>query len=337
MLDPEAGYGVHNGVVLVELRSVPECPNLDKVRTALRTAMAELGLSPVVVERVGDYPSPSVLIDGADVMGGGDGPAACRLDLPSVDTLRDALRRATGPTSPAPAGPAMPGVDCCVTPGNAIRVDRPDRARRLSPELRQLHQAILRHFAGTGAAPQLDDIAAAAPAGLDPREALRQLAADDLVAIDDTDTLVAAYPFSPRPTAHRVTVDEVRTFAMCAIDALGIPFMLGTDATIDSADPQTGQPVRATVAARMLAFEQPDAVVVYAATATAGRSVDTCCSTINFFASEHSARTWLDDRPQLVNAVLDQDDAVQLAREIFEPLLRDGDGDDPATTTERRA
>ena len=64
----------------------------------------------------------------------------------------------------------------------------------------------------------------------DPRDALRQLAADDLIALDGRDTLVAAYPFSPTPTAHVVSRGDVRAFEMCAIDALGIPFMLDRDA-----------------------------------------------------------------------------------------------------------
>jgi hypothetical protein len=85
---------VDNGRVIVELRSVPNCPNLDRVRTDLYAALAALGLSPVVIEREGEFPSPSVLVDGVDVMGDGEGPAACRLDLPTADDLEAALRRA---------------------------------------------------------------------------------------------------------------------------------------------------------------------------------------------------------------------------------------------------
>jgi hypothetical protein len=299
--------------VIVELRSVPNCPNLEPVRTALHTALAEINLSPTVIERTGDYPSPSVLIDGVDVMGAPDGPAACRLDRPTIDDLRAALRRAT-----SPAGGRA-------TPGDAIRADRADRAGRLGPELRPVHQAILRHFATTGRPPQPADIAqVAGRVGLDPYDALRDLAADDLVATDGTGALVAAYPFSPVPTTHAVTVGDVRTFAMCAIDALGIPYMLDADATVSSVDPQTGQPVVVTVAAGAPAFAPPEAVVVYATTGDRGRSVDTCCSTINFFASAGTALTWLTARPHLAATVLDQDEAVRLAREIFEPLLRDG-------------
>lgn len=308
--------------MIVELRSVPDCPNLAEVRTLLSASLAELGLPPVVIEQVGEFPSPSVLIDGVDVMGNADGPAACRLDLPTADQLKAALRRAMGPTSPAPVGPAIPVVDSCTQPDNAIRADRPDRAARLTPELRQVHRAILKHIATTGTAPRLDDLGAVtAPVGLDPLFALRQLAADDLVAVDGTGALVAAYPFSPTPTAHVVALGEVTAFAMCAIDALGIPFMLDTDATVTSTDPQTGQPIQVVVTGDTLAFEPRHAVVVYASSAPTGRSVDTCCSTINFFASPNNARTWLADRPELAATILDQDQAVRLARDIFEPLL----------------
>ena len=79
--------------MIVELRSVPDCPNLAPVREAVYSCLAELGLPPDVVEVVGDFPSPSVLVDGVDVMpGSGDGAAACRLDLPTADDIRAALR-----------------------------------------------------------------------------------------------------------------------------------------------------------------------------------------------------------------------------------------------------
>ncbi|WP_230394014.1 hypothetical protein [Plantactinospora alkalitolerans] len=69
----------------------------------LYAALADLGLPPEVTKLVGDYPSPSVLINGVDVMGrSADGVAACRLDLPTSvhirATLRHALASETGST-----------------------------------------------------------------------------------------------------------------------------------------------------------------------------------------------------------------------------------------------
>lgn len=71
------------------------------MRQALHAALADLGLPVVVTEVVGEYPSPTILINDVDVMGGtGDGPAACRLDLPTVDRIRAALRHAIAAESP---------------------------------------------------------------------------------------------------------------------------------------------------------------------------------------------------------------------------------------------
>jgi hypothetical protein len=183
-----------------------------------------------------------------------------------------------------------------------------------------VHRAVLRHFAATGTGPGWADIRAAADrAGVDAAAALRQLAAADLVAVDDAGRLVAAYPFSPAPTAHVVSLGGVTVFAMCAIDALGIPF--STDAVITSVDPQTGRPVRATIANGAVTYWPAGAVVVYAAGAATGRSIDTCCSTINFFTCAAAAEAWMAAHRQLAATVLGQEQAVRLARAIFEPLL----------------
>lgn len=185
-----------------------------------------------------------------------------------------------------------------------------------------MHRYVLRRFAATGTAPTPADLAeVAARGGADPVAALRRLAGNDLIAVDDAGRLIAAYPFSPTPTPHIVNLDGVRVYAMCAIDALGIPAMLARDATITSADPQTGQPVAVTVTAGHASFDPHQSVVVYAASGSSGRSVDTCCSTINFFANTASAQTWIGSHPSLAATVLNQQDAIALGRNIFGPLL----------------
>jgi hypothetical protein len=54
-------------VVTVELLLTPECPNAATARTVLADCLATVGLDITVVERVGDYPSPTVLVNGVDV------------------------------------------------------------------------------------------------------------------------------------------------------------------------------------------------------------------------------------------------------------------------------
>src|SRR5712691_2692420 len=113
-------------------------------------------------------------------------------------------------------------------------------------------QAVLRHFAAAGSAP--------GPAALDPAagrygrtggEVLAELDREDFVTLGADGTIRAAYPFSAAQTPHRVRITGgAEVWSMCAIDALGIPAMLGQDVVITSRNPVTGEPV--TVAAGAL-------------------------------------------------------------------------------------
>jgi hypothetical protein len=89
-------------VVRVELFSHEGCPLADHTRALVRECLAEVGLTTPVLERVGAHPSPTVLIDGQDVMGDPaliPGIAACRFHTPTRDrVLRALLTGATGKT-----------------------------------------------------------------------------------------------------------------------------------------------------------------------------------------------------------------------------------------------
>ncbi|BBX94970.1 thioredoxin domain-containing protein [Mycobacterium lacus] len=79
----------------VELLTAPGCPHASAVKQMVVDCVAELGVAARIIEKVGRYPSPTVLINGIDVMrpeavaGIGD---ACRLDLPTLQRVRGALR-----------------------------------------------------------------------------------------------------------------------------------------------------------------------------------------------------------------------------------------------------
>jgi hypothetical protein len=83
----------------VELLLVPDCPHAESARALLARCLAEAGLAVPVVERVGDYPSPTVLVNGVDVMTGRVGfrdAGACRLDRPTPQKVFAALRGQAG-------------------------------------------------------------------------------------------------------------------------------------------------------------------------------------------------------------------------------------------------
>ena len=83
-------------VMRVELRTAPGCPNADTARQIVRECLDALGMNVPIIEKVGHYASPTVLIDGVDVMRSATGPLAddaCRLDLPTSERVLDVLRR----------------------------------------------------------------------------------------------------------------------------------------------------------------------------------------------------------------------------------------------------
>ncbi|WP_439659370.1 alkylmercury lyase [Lentzea sp. HUAS TT2] len=89
----------------VELLLAPDCPNTSPAKVALNEALRELALTVSVLERVGDFPAPTVLIDGVDVVNDNVGAPqmqACRLDVPTVPKLFAALRRSTANRSGSP-------------------------------------------------------------------------------------------------------------------------------------------------------------------------------------------------------------------------------------------
>jgi hypothetical protein len=109
---------------------------------------------------------------------------------------------------------------------------------------------------------------------------------------------------------------------MCAVDALGMPFMLGAEAEIVSQDPLTGEEVWVRIDPGDGAWWEPQpAVVLAGATGTSGPSVSTCCSFINFFASAESAGRYLRENPMLRGETLSIPEAVEAGRLIFGDLL----------------
>src|SRR5207253_7554575 len=114
----------------------------------------------------------------------------------------------------------------------------------LPAELRELHRAVLTAFAGSGTAPTVAWINdRASLLGLDTRKALHDLDQADLVHTADG-VVTVAYPFSGVPTRHRVQFEDgPAVWAMCAVDALGIPAMTGRNVAIASTDPHSDEPI----------------------------------------------------------------------------------------------
>lgn len=327
--------------------AVPECPNVPVVRERLTAALDGRAAGIELVEvsgegeaaRWGMTGSPTVLLDGIDpfAMPGAPPSVSCRLyrdaegridGAPSVRALREALAGARRPPQDEEQG-------CCETgPLDSLdsldpldSIGRAGRGRRAPAErgLRLVQQAVLRHFAATGHAPDAALLeAVAAEAGRTAVEVLAELDHEDFLTLDASGRIQAAYPFSAGRTRHNVHLaNGVSVSSMCAIDALGISAMLGQDLTISSTDPVDGRPVTVAFADGAATWQPPGAVVFVGRRDGRGPAAAVCCDSLNFFAGPSSAGRWQQTHPAIRGEIVSQARAIEIGRQTFGPLLRD--------------
>lgn len=191
-----------------------------------------------------------------------------------------------------------------------------DRARRY----------ILWHFGDTGRAPVLAELRRELqlPSEEDAEAILSRLHEADLIVYDaHTTRITAAYPFSGRPTGHRVEIGNRTLHALCAIDALGIPFMLDAPGVIHSGCFWCHAPIGVHIEGGGVAAHRPASVVAwYPEKDSCGCTATSRCVLINFFCSESHLGGWRKANPGEHGTALTLEEAIEAGRMIFENLLR---------------
>ncbi|MGW4123437.1 alkylmercury lyase family protein [Nocardia sp. NPDC004711] len=330
----------------LEILQVPDCPSVALLEDRLRRATADRRIVLEISHRVIDDPdeaavagmagSPTLLVDGVDpfAVPGQVPSVSCRLyrsesggmdGAPTVGALRAALQLESIDT---PEDSRATG-DCCApsetggAPASGLTTWR-STAQPADPAEKAIHQAVLRGFAATGRPPsatELTHIAARFDASA--ASVLARLHEADVIRLDAAGAIASAYPFSTSPTPHRVRITNGATvYAMCAVDALGMPAMLGTDTVITSADPTTADPIEITIHAGELTAHPTTTVVFLGARAGEGPSADSCCNDLNFFTDRETAERWSEAHPHLDGTILDLPAAHRLGNDIFGTQLQ---------------
>jgi hypothetical protein len=217
------------------------------------------------------------------------------------------------PTLAAAAAAALAHADI---PGNRATV----KGAGLAPEETRLYWSIVLAFPELGGPPDAGWVRArATELGVDAEVALAEFATRDLLHRDPASgAITAAYPFSGVATHHQVVPAGGKpVYAMCAIDALGIPFMLGRDATVSAADIADGTPIRVEVRDGQASWDPPGAVVLVGTVGGSGASADTRCPFVNFFASTTAAEVYLRTHPAVSGRVLDLGAALEAGKRVF--------------------
>jgi alkylmercury lyase-like protein len=198
------------------------------------------------------------------------------------------------------------------------------RQARLHDSERELYFWILRRFATHGRPTGAEMVAAGESLGLDAQEAVETLAREDLVHLGEDGEVAVAYPFSGRPTAHKVRFENGhQAHAMCAIDALGIAAMFDQPIEIISTDPLAGDDVRAQLTAQGEGTWEPaSAVVVAGVSERSDDSFRGCCPVLNFFASSKNGERWLEQHSSVRGQVVAMPEAIAAGRAVFGDVFR---------------
>ena len=196
-----------------------------------------------------------------------------------------------------------------------------ERLADTSPDARAVYGALLPAFAAEGRPPGPDALAAGAGLSRDTVQgALIELAAADLVALGPDGDVVGAFPLSAVPTRHGVQVQGRPVLhAMCAVDALGIPAMLGAAGTVTSTDPTTGQPIHVRITVDGALDVSPRGAVVLLARTGDGPLASACCSVLDFHSDRAAAEDGLRQQGKL-GVVLTVPEAHALGVMLFGSL-----------------
>ncbi len=187
-------------------------------------------------------------------------------------------------------------------------------------------RAVLHLYADKWRPPRLDEVAAETGIAADHVAALlRELQRRDLVGLDPGSGAIRyAYPFTESATCHQVKLRGHSLHALCAIDALGVASMYGTDVLVRSPCRFCGETVHAATADKGLALGSvaPAEAVVWYDFAFSGSAAASCCTAIAFFCSDDHLRRWLDAQmPRREGVRLTMDEALEVGRAIFGPVL----------------
>jgi hypothetical protein len=190
----------------------------------------------------------------------------------------------------------------------------------------RVRRYILRHFADTGRAPGQAELRRELqlPSEKDAEAILARLHGADLIVYDAARaSIIAAYPFSGEPTCHRVEIGNRTLHALCAIDALGIPFMLDARGLVYSQCFWCQSPVNVEIQRGEVSKHHPAGLVAWYPEKDSCDCVATSrCILINFFCSEDHLGAWRKANPGEEGTALNLQEAVEAGRMIFGELLR---------------
>lgn len=197
-----------------------------------------------------------------------------------------------------------------------VRV-RKGQILRFSNEENGVRKLVLQTFRELGRAPSAAEIAEKLKTSEEKVKAvLRRLDSADILYLEE-DQIVATYPFSNKPTKHKIVFskDGARAYSMCAIDALGIPFMFQENVRILSHCGYCDKDLEIQVNDGQASSNEN--TLVFFAFERSKHAATSLCPILQFFCCESHLANWRAVNPEKTGEMLNLNEALSLGAEIF--------------------
>jgi len=127
---------------------------------------------------------------------------------------------------------------------------------------------------------------------------------DFLLRKERTQEIVSIYPLSLKPTEHQITLEDgTRLFAMCAVDALGMPLMFNKSVRIVSRCEECKHELVFEIKNGEITFMSHPNATICSPGIQVYPAAETCCPLVNFFCSKKHANEWIAKNPKLKNNI----------------------------------
>jgi hypothetical protein len=148
----------------------------------------------------------------------------------------------------------------------------------------------------------------------------------DYIHLNSEKTAIdSSYPFSGIKTSHIVTVKKEgykMIYAMCAIDALGVCFMLDCDVSIESKCNHCNDKVEIEIKNNEIISFQPKNLVVWFDQDYSCCAATSCCPNTNFFSSKKHFDEWQHKRTRRKGDLIQLSEAFYLGKLFFENKIK---------------
>jgi len=127
---------------------------------------------------------------------------------------------------------------------------------------------------------------------------------DILLRKRGTQEIVSIYPFSLTPTEHQIILENgVKLFAMCAVDALGIPIMFNRNVKIVSKCEECKGKITIEIKNEEIAWISHPNIMIWSPGRQIAPAAETTCPSVNFFCCKEHLEEWTREKPHLIGKI----------------------------------